>query len=452
MGMSYDNSGCSQAKIGEIGLSADDRAQAAVRLEAARSALLGAHESGELGFMNCPEFDISRIREWANSNRSRFTDQVVIGIGGSSLGARAVLESWLAEEAVRTHFSENVDPTTFIRLLDSLDFSKTLFVVITKSGTTIETMSKFWIAWDRALDELGDDRAGRQFVAVTDPEKGALRPLAEEYGLETFGVPPNVGGRFSVLTPVGLLPLAVAGYPVDELLAGAAETRDLAVRTPIAENALLQASWDHYALMSRGITQTVMMAYADQLDGLSEWFAQLWGESLGKSDDRDGNKVHVGLTPIRALGVIDQHSQVQLYMEGPRDKHIVFVETREFDDDVVVPRGDGFPDALSHLVGKSLSEILAAEARGTRSALESAKRPTSRWIFDSIDARNVGAFIMAWEIVTAILGELLNINAFDQPGVELGKKIAHGLLGRDGFDEWASLAELDEGITSLEIR
>lgn len=438
----YAPDGVTTDVIGDHGLGA--RAYDAIQdsLEAARSRVVSDWKSGKLGFMGCPDADTQPVTRWAKEITAddRFRTQVVFGIGGSSLGARAVLESAVEPmNGLETHFSENMDPVSFGRLIHKLDLEHTLFVVITKSGSTVETMSKFWWAWQH-VREVAGEHVARHFVAVTDPEKGSLRQMATELGIQTFDVPQNVGGRFSVLTPVGLLPLALAGYPIGRLMEGAKRARDRAVEAPLEKNALLRCAADHALLLRSGYTQTVMMAYSDLLGPLVEWFCQLWGESLGKAKNRAGEVVETGLTPIKALGVVDQHSQIQLYAEGPRDKHVTFLEVEDFGHDVRIPDASGLPDTLSHLAGKSLSAIMEAELVGTRRALEEAGRPTSRWIFESITPEAVGAFLMSWEFVTAVVGELLDINAFDQPGVELGKKMAHGLLGRPGFEDWAKLA------------
>jgi glucose-6-phosphate isomerase len=440
-GLTFSDWGVSAEAIGGDGVAAEDR-QAMNQLNAsALEALHRARESQALGFFDLPEYDFEPIVAWAEEKRRGVEDVVVVGIGGSSLGARAILATEPPRERRPTiHFTENIDPITFQRLVDKLDFTRTLVVVITKSGTTIETMSKFAFLWTKLRERLGDG-AGERVVAITDPEKGGLRALVDQHGFDDFSVPPNVGGRFSVLTPVGFIPLAFAGYPIGELLEGAAAARDAGLDPDLSRNPVARAATDHYVLMQRGYTQTVMMAYSDVLGPLVDWFCQLWGESLGKAVDRHGERVEVGLTPIKALGVVDQHSQLQLYAEGPRDKHIVFVEVDQFPNDVAIPKVDGFPDSLAHLAGKNLSDLLEAELVGTRRALVEAQRPTSRYRFDTISPRAVGAFIMNWELVTAWMGELLDINAFDQPGVELGKKIAHGLLGRAGFEEWAARTE-----------
>lgn len=417
-------------------------------LEKAIDDLQDRFDSGELGFADLPDTDPEPITRWAEQKlREEWTDQVVIGIGGSSLGVRAILKSARSENlrGLRTHFAENLDPETVDRLFASLDPKTTLVVVITKSGTTIETMSQFWIAREIIEKAVGAAEAGRHFVAITDPERGELRKMVDQYGWDDFEVPPNVGGRFSVLTAVGLVPLALAGYPIKELLSGARKARDQSKTRTEAVNFWGICAAEHVALADKGFDQLVMMTYSDRLEGLVDWFAQLWGESLGKAVNRKGEKVHVGITPIKAVGVIDQHSQVQLYMEGPKNKHISFLEVQSFDRDRKIPSSPPMPEALQHLQGKDLSEIFAAELEGTRSALRDAGRPTSSWRFQRIDAESVGAFLFSWQMITAVAGELLDINAFDQPGVELGKKIAHGLLGRQDHADLADKVRASEG-------
>ena len=435
------------AIFGEHGLERAQLDERAPALEEARAAILSAHERGDLGFLDLVDAreELAAIQAVANARRSsgRFTQQIVIGIGGSSLGALAILESVaddsaLAEDGLETYFSENIDPNGFARLLAKLDLEKTLVVVITKSGTTIETMSKFWILYDRMVEALGEERAGEHVIAITDPVKGSLRPMAERFGFETFPVPPEVGGRFSVLTSVGLLPLALAGYDIEGLLDGAREVRDRFISEAVSENAPMQAALHQILLAERGVKQVVMMSYCDRLLPMVDWFRQLWAESLGKRYDRHGKEVFTGITPLKALGVIDQHSQVQLYAEGPHDKHICFLEVERIGPALEVPAREGFPDALGHLVGKTLGELLEAELEGTKLALRDAKRPTSSWRMGSASPEEIGAFVLSWEISTAVAGELLDIDAFDQPGVELGKKIAHGLLGRDDLVELAA--------------
>ena len=403
------------------------------RLSQARSNVLKAHERGELGFLTCFDEGVEEILDWSAAviAKGDFTHQLVLGIGGSSLGALAVLatEGESSLGGLETHFSENIDPRSFSRLLKRLPLERTLVVIISKSGTTIETMSKFWIVYDRLIERFGEERASRHVVAITDPSRGSLRALAEGRGFKAFGVPPQVGGRFSVLTAVGLVPLALAGYDVRALLRGARAMRAHITLSEPERDMTLRASAHQIELLERRITQVVMMPYSDDLLAMADWFRQLWAESLGKRLNRRGEEIFTGITPIKALGVVDQHSQVQLYMEGPLDKHVMFIEVADLGEDLIVPERGGFPEALAHLQGKGLSELLAAELDGTASALTEAGRPTSRWRLSRVAPEPIGAFIIAWEMITAVCGELLEIDAFDQPGVERGKKIAHGLLG-----------------------
>jgi glucose-6-phosphate isomerase len=444
----YDNRGLLDSTIGEpFGISDEERRDLAEPLEQARRALREAHEQDELRFLDLPDRKADGIVEWAERKRhGRWTDAVVIGIGGSSLGTRALLDSARPEnlDGLRLHVSENIDPESFGDLLDEVPLDTTLFVVVTKSGTTVETMGKFAIVYDRLENELGQGRASSQVVAITSPDSGELRALARRDGLESFSVPTNVGGRFSVLSPVGLVPLALAGYPIRELLKGARDARDRFLDREFPDNAVLQATADLHLLYERDISEIVMMAYSDRLGTLVDWFRQLWAESLGKAENRAGEQVQTGMTPIKAIGSIDQHSQVQLYVEGPPSRVVVFLETEQFASDLDIPDTDGLPEPLAHLAGHSLGDILNAELEGTQRALQKIDRPTARWTFEEVAARPVGGYLVAWETMTALMGELWNIDAFNQPGVELGKRIAHGLLGDEEASEGLDLEEGSE--------
>lgn len=431
--LTYDAAGLAASAIGaDKGLDLATRQANEQRLAQAREAVVQAHERRELGFLTCLDDPcVAQIDAWAKAQlQGPWTDQVVFGIGGSSLGARAILEAAKDEDraGLKTHFSENVDPVSYAKQLAGLPWETTLLIVITKSGTTIETMGKFWIAYERLIQAVGVEQANAQVIAITDPVKGGLRKMADERGFTAFSVPPEVGGRFSVLTAVGLVPLALAGYPIEALMQGARDARAHALEDPVSENACLQATLDQVLLLERGFNQCVMMTYCDALLPMVDWFRQLWAESLGKPTRKDGSAT--GITPISAVGAIDQHSQVQLYMEGPADKHIMFLRVERPWVDLCVPSMEGLPQGLEHLAGQSMAKILEAELQGTRAALQAQARPTSVWSFDEVSPENLGAFILIWEMMTAVAGELLDVDAFDQPGVELGKKIAHGLLGR----------------------
>jgi len=410
-------------------------AAATPRLEEARQALLARQNdpAAMLGWVRLPEADIGPIAEFARAN-AWVRDVLVLGIGGSSLGAKA-LAAALGGLGVRLHFADNVEPEPVAALLASLDPRVTLVNVISKSGTTAETMAVFLLTLDWLRQSL-DEEWRRHVVVTTDPEKGVLRPFAEKHDLATFSVPPDVGGRFSVFSPVGLLPLAFAGVDISGLLAGAKRANGSAAGE-IGENLPAQTALAQYLAWRKGQHISVLMPYSSRLALLPAWFVQLHAESLGKAYDRSGSRVHVGPTPLGAVGATDQHSQVQLFREGPFDKLIVFVRHRQADHDLVLPAEKGLEE-LSYLFGKSLFELLSAEAAATAHALAVARRPNYTIYLDRVDAYHLGWLLQHLMWQTAYLGELFDVNAFDQPGVELGKRYTYALMGRPGYEELAA--------------
>jgi glucose-6-phosphate isomerase len=361
-------------------------------------------------------------------------DVVVLGIGGSSLGAATVLRALARPSSRRVHIVDNVDPDVLAELLAGLDASRTLVNVISKSGTTAETMAAFLTcsAWLEAA--LGTERAARHVLATTDPDVGVLRPLARRRGYRTFVVPPSVGGRYSVLSAVGLVPVGLAGIDVHGLLRGAARANELA-RAPYAQNPILQAALVQFLSLRRGKSVSVLMPYSSRLAGLGPWFVQLWAESLGKARDRAGSRVHAGSTPLSAVGATDQHSQVQLFNEGPNDKLIAFVRIREFEHDLVIPEAGEGLEELAYLGGRRYGELLNAEGAATAHALAEHGRPNYTLSLTRVDAEHLGALLQFLMWQTAVMGDLLGIDAFDQPGVELGKRYTYALMGRSGFEE-----------------
>jgi glucose-6-phosphate isomerase len=315
--------------------------------------------------------------------------------------------------------------------------------VITKSGDTAETMSTFLVFRRWLTDSLGERAARERLVATTDASKGALRKIAADEGLAAFTVPDGVGGRFSVLTPVGLLPAALLGIDVRGLLAGAA-SMDARLSSPeLMENPSLLGAVLHRLAYDGGRRISVMFAYADQLYLLADWYRQLWAESLGKRTRLDGTDRPVGPTPVKALGATDQHSQVQLYKDGPDDKVFTFLTVERFPVGVPIPavaKAAGL-EALAYLGGHSLEELLAAEERATEAALFRAGRPVTRIAFPAVTPEAVGEFFHLMETTTVAAGALFGIDPLDQPGVEAGKQYAYGLMGRPGFE--AKRRELD---------
>jgi glucose-6-phosphate isomerase len=375
-----------------------------------------------------------------------FETLVVVGIGGSALGARTVREALLgprwnersSEERdyyPKLYVLDNVDPSTFGDLLEGIDLSKTLFNVISKSGSTAETMAQYLVLRRRVEDALGPDAAPGHFLFTTDPSKGPLRRLAEREGVPSLAIPPNVGGRFSVLSAVGLLPAAVTGIDLKRLLAGAREMRDRCLVDDLADNpAGLLATLLHCADVDHGRNVHVLMPYANRLRAFALWFQQLWAESLGKRRGDGEAAVHVGPTPLPALGATDQHSQVQLFMEGPMDKVVVFLSIDDPGDPVTIPDAHPGLEGADYLAGHSLAELLRAERIATAEALRRRGRPSLTLNLARLDAETLGALFMLFECATVIAGGLYGIDPMDQPGVELGKQLTYGFLGRAGYE------------------
>lgn len=370
---------------------------------------------------------------------------LVLGIGGSALGTRALLgalrpPAWneLDDEAreffPRLTLLDNVDPTSVAAALRRIDPRRVLVNVISKSGGTAETLAQYLVV-RRWLDEALGGAASRHLVFTTDPARGALRELAAREAIATLDVPPEVGGRFSVLSPVGLLPAALVGIDVEALVAGAAravataEADDL-LRNPAALYAALHWAADAQA----GARIHVLMPYSDRLREVGEWFRQLWAESLGKRVDREGRVVHAGPTPVASVGATDQHSQVQLFMEGPFDKVVTFLTVQNPGEDVPVPRADGMPEEVACLGGTTLGGLLAAEYAATSAALSRVGRMNCTLELPDLAPATLGELLMFFQAATGYAGGWYGVNPFDQPGVELGKRLTFGALGRPGYE------------------
>ncbi|MEW6252428.1 MAG: glucose-6-phosphate isomerase [Planctomycetota bacterium] len=341
-----------------------------------------------------------------------------------------------ARRGPRLFVMDNVDPVQFGGLLDLLGpgLRRTLFNVVSKSGETAETAAQFLIVRDLLARRLGRRGLVEHMVVTTDPEGGTMRQIVEAEGYDALPVPQGVGGRFSVLSAVGLFSAGMCGVRIERLLAGAAAMGARIGSPNVPENPAALLALLLHAFYVRGKRLHVMMPYAYQLKDLADWWRQLWAESLGKQRDRAGQPVTIGPTPIKALGATDQHSQVQLYREGPNDKVFVFLEVEKFARDVKIPRGRGLPEALAYLGGQSLAKLLNAEKRATEFALVASRRPCLTVRFPAIDERTVGEFIMLWEAATSIAGGLFDIDPYDQPAVQLGKEYTYALMGKKGYE------------------
>jgi glucose-6-phosphate isomerase len=403
--------------------------------------------SGEMGFVRLPGDEAMRrsVQEVADSFGQWFESLVVVGIGGSSLGARAVTDALLGphwnhdsdearEHYPRLHFMENPDPGSVADLLARVDPRRTLFNVVSKSGSTAETMAQLLVVEEFLGRSVEAEKVRGHLLFTTDPESGVLRRMAESRGIPALAVPPAVGGRFSVLSPVGLLPAAVTGVDIGSLLQGAGEVEATCRNPTLRENpAGLLATLLHAADIEQGRRIHVLMPYHDRLRSLALWFQQLWAESLGKARGLDGAPAGTGPTPLPALGAVDQHSLLQLFMEGPRDKVVLFLRIREREDPVAIPTLHPEEAALSYLGGHTLDALLEAERRATAEALRRVGRPSATLEVDRLDARTLGGLLMLLQMATVYAGALYGVDPLDQPGVEAGKLLTYGLLGRDGF-------------------
>jgi len=464
--LTIDYANCLSPRVGLHGLDparldpAGDLAQgiAALTRQLAQTRGTGWERWRELARGTMRAEHIAAIAPIVERLRPRASNLVVLGIGGSALGNIALhaalrsptwnLQSDEQRGGPRLFVLDNVDPTTVAAVLDICKnnggYERTIFNVVSKSGETAETASQFMIIRDLLKRELGTGYA-ENIVAITDPAKGTMRQICDAEGFATLPVPEGVGGRFSVLSPVGLFSAAMTGIDIEKLLDGADAMDQRCSNERLNENPAAMLAALLVELGTRkGKANHVLMPYANSLSLLADWFRQLWAESLGKRFDRDGEEAFAGFTPIKALGTTDQHSQVQLYREGPNDKVIGFVEVEDFGQDKgAIPTGLGVEN-LTYLEGSSLEDLMNAEKRATEFALNESHRPNFTIRFPKIDELHIGEFLMLWQIATAYAGLMLNIDAYDQPAVELGKRATFGLMGRKGFEEFQG--KVDAGL------
>jgi glucose-6-phosphate isomerase len=448
-GLSLDIERCTERSIGERGLTGQMMTDLGPGLESARQAVLARAGEGMLGWTNLPGQDLGPFLEYASSHAGKFECVLVIGIGGSALGTTALATALLPfrwneltsverGQRPRLYVLDNVDPDETAALLDLLDLERTLVNVISKSGNTAESMAGYLVVRERLEAAVGPAAVKDHLVFTTDPEEGTLRAIGRALGVRMFDVPSGVGGRFSVLSAVGLIPAVLAGMDVEALLAGA---RDMADALSVSE------AWENPACVFAGVSflqdtvfgrrVSVMMPYSARLRDVADWYRQLWAESLGKAIDRNGRIVEVGPLPVKALGVTDQHSQLQLYAEGPDDKVITFVGVGEFAEEVRIPAPGPEADSLDYLADRTLAELLWAEQKGTAWALAQKRRPSMTITLPKVDAFWVGSLLYLLQMATAIAGELYDVDAFDQPGVELSMKATYALMGREGYEDLA---------------
>lgn len=439
-------------RIGERGIPRAALAALEPRIAAARERLEARRQAGEIGFFDLPATaPAGAVAAYVRDLDPAMDDVVVLGIGGSSLGPKALYRGLChplhpllsrarrakaagGSRSRRIFFVENVDPASVRGVLDAIRPRRSLVVAITKSGGTAETLAQLLVFWDAFERRMGPDETAKRFVFVTDPERGVLRRIAGERGVRTFDIPPGVGGRFSVFTPVGLLPAALAGIDVRAILDGAAAMGRACERPGVFSNPAHLHAALHVAAMERGRPIHVLMPYSDRLRELAEWYRQLWAESLGKRLDRAGRVVETGPTPLGAVGATDQHSQLQLFAEGPHDKLITFVAVGSYGRAVRIPKRFGEQDETGYLGGSSMAKLIDAERRAVATALARSGRPNLTIEIPEVSPATMGALMMLLEISTAVTGETIGVDPFDQPGVEEGKRLTFGLMGRPGYE------------------
>lgn len=444
----------------KLGIAEVDLQEEAAGVQEIHKQLQVRREKGELPFYDLPYTDdLQAIIAMADDLAAKFDDLVVLGIGGSALGTTAVARALLPlhynllsrqqrRGRPRLFVLDNVDPAGVNSTLKLLDPERTCFCVISKSGTTVETMSQFLLAREWVKNAVGDNFRNN-FVLITDPGKGVLRQLATDEGYLSCEVPEGVGGRFSLFSSVGLLPLAVVGVDIRELLAGAAAISPELSKSDLFANPAYLNGLLQYLAYGKGAHISVMMPYSDHLRDVAAWYRQLWAESLAKKVDLEGNAVYIGPTPVQALGATDQHSQLQLYMEGPFNKVVTFL-TVENMEKAIIPDSPDIPE-LDYLGGQSLAALITNEQRATAVALARAGRPNCTIRLSEISPRTIGALLFMFEVQTVFTGALFGVDPLDQPGVESGKIITSAFMGRPGFESQLADVEGWEKLTESRV-
>src|SRR5882762_5084271 len=403
--------------------------------------------AGKLPYRDLPYQSemVDAINKAVEHFRTRCEILIVLGIGGSALGNIALqnalnpytynLQSDRSRAGPQLFILDNVDPDQIRSIVELITpkIKKTVLNVISKSGETAETAAQFILFRDLLKKHLGTAHKDN-ILATTDPKGGTLRQIATDEGYKTLEVPDGVGGRFSVLSAVGLFSAAMCGIDIEELLEGAADMDKRAKKPDLFENPSAMIGALHYLLDRKGKKIAVMMPYSTALYSCADWFRQLWAESLGKKDGLHKKNVFAGQTPIKALGTTDQHSQVQLYREGPNDKIITFLEIEKFQRPLSIPDTMKHVETLKYLANSSFQTLINNEKIATEYALMESDRPTATVIFPRISPHTVGQFLYMYEVAVSYMGSLLEINTYDQPGVELGKKATFALMGRPGYE------------------
>ena len=401
--------------------------------------------------------EITEIETYARYIQSNFENFVVVGMGGSSLGnemlhfgLKGIYYNLINKP--KMYFLDNIDPESTLTLLNSLDLVKTVFNIITKSGDTTETLQNFLLIVQELKKRNLD--LNEHLVFTTDPKKGFLRKNSEKLNVKTFPIYSLVGGRYSVLSYVGLLSAAVEGIDIRALLQGAHEFQKSISEIKANQNpSFLFSLFQYLLLKKKRIRTTVLFSYSDGLRYLGEWYIQLLAESIGKRYSRTRKEIFSGILPFSARGASDQHSVLQLFIEGPADKLFVFICPEQYRFDNMISSDVPFEvDNLKHLLNKKYSELIINECKATKASLSMSNRTNMSIVLKRIDEFELGKLIYFLELSVISLGELLNVNPIDQPAVELGKRLTYGLMGKENFvHEKELLMKTDEESVKFEL-
>lgn len=367
----------------------------------------------DIGYYHLPSLGMDIVSKIEEIAKRDFDSVVLVGVGGSSLGVKALYDMLnLQKELI---FLDNLDPYGIEQNSTKINPNRSIFIISSKSGTTIETISIY-----KYILEKFNIKSYENFVFITDPNS-PLESYAKEIGAIIFNIPKNVGGRFSVLSAIGLVPLGLCGADIKDLLAGANSAKEQYLDN--GDDGVLQKAY-HYATHSSAKIN-VLFSYSDRLTSFNEWYVQLWAESLGK---KRGYK-RVGLTPVGLVGSKDQHSFLQLIMEGVKDKTVTFITIKDHNSTISVPNLKlNFLDGCDFVNSKSIAEVFNAQAHSTMQALASEMISIDELVIDRLDEWHCGWLIYYYELLTSATGLMLGINTYDQPGVEAGKRILKKLL------------------------
>ncbi|MBI3018900.1 MAG: hypothetical protein HYY61_03320 [Deltaproteobacteria bacterium] len=394
--------------------------------EVAKQTLKQKRQNKELGFLDLPyQTNILDLKKSAQKIKNTCETLLVIGIGGSSLGTKAALQALGTHSNTQVLFLENPNPATLEQTLKNSDLKKTALNVISKSGTTLETLSLFFIVFEKLRKTIPEKQLKEKVWITTEGSPTQLKEnflyqIAQEYSLPVLPIPQNVPGRYSVLSPVGLLPLLVAGIDIEEMLEGAASS-DQNSRESYLYGTL---AYGAHQLLKKPLT--VFFPYDERLSLLGDWFCQLWAESLAKSESS-------GPTPLKAVGALDQHSLLQLFLQGPQDKWYTLLTLEDYQSSLSIPQTKLLKE-FSYLANTPLEKVLQAEQKATEASLIQFENPVCRLTLPSLSAYSLGALFYHFELATSIAGYLYEINPFDQPAVEQGKILTQKLLKGEGLD------------------